>query len=116
MENKEYQEKAHSFAVYKDSLYPILGLAEEAGEVAGKVAKHLRSVGRLNADAPDAPFAEALRKEIGDVCWFVAEICTMYGWSLGDVMQENIDKLTERKATNTICGSGETVAERKKNG
>lgn len=115
MENTEYQKKAHTFSMYKDSLYPILGLAEEAGEAAGKVAKHLRKVGRLNADAPDAPFADSLRKEIGDVCWFVAEICTMYGWNLGDVMQENIDKLTERKATGTICGSGETVEERKAN-
>ena len=56
MEANDYQKSAHDFAMYKDNLYPILGLAEEAGEAAGKVAKHLRAVGRLNADAPDAPF------------------------------------------------------------
>ena len=107
MDNKEYQEKAHSFAVYKDSLYPILGLAEEAGEAAGKVAKHLRSVGRLNADAPDAPFAESLKSEIGDICWFVAEICTIYGWTLSEVMEQNIAKLTDRMERGVIDGNGD---------
>lgn len=103
----EYQIKAHDFAMYKDNLYPILGLAEEAGEAAGKVAKHLRAVGRLNADAPDAPFADALRAEVGDICWFVAEICSLYGWNLSDVMEQNIAKLTDRRNRDVICGEGD---------
>lgn len=115
MTNEEYQSAAHSFACYKDNLYPVLGLAEEAGEAAGKIAKHLRKVGRLNADAPDAPFAPMFRKELGDCLWMIAELCTMFGWTLGEVMAENIAKLDERKATGTICGSGETIEERKAN-
>ena len=107
MEANDYQKSAHDFAMYKDNLYPILGLAEEAGEAAGKVAKHLRSVGRLNADAPDAPFVESLKSEIGDICWFVAEICTMYGWTLSEVMEQNIEKLTDRRNRDVICGEGD---------
>lgn len=107
MEANDYQKSAHDFAMYKDGLYPILGLAEEAGEAAGKVAKHLREIGRLNADAPDAPFAESLKNEIGDICWFVAEICTMYGWTLSEVMEQNIAKLTDRMERGVIYGNGD---------
>ena len=107
MEANYYQKSAHGFAMYKDNLYPILGLAEEAGEAAGKIAKHLRAVGRLNADAPDASFAESLKSEIGDICWFVAEICTMYGWTLSEVMEQNIAKLTDRMERGVIDGNGD---------
>lgn len=37
-----------------------------------------------------------LKKEVGDLLWFIAEYCTVLGWTLEDVMQTNIDKLKER--------------------
>lgn len=37
-----------------------------------------------------------MKKELGDLLWFVAEYCTAMGWSLEDVMQLNIDKLCAR--------------------
>lgn len=37
-----------------------------------------------------------LRKECSDLLWFIAEMCTAWGWHLDDVMQENIDKLIAR--------------------
>lgn len=39
---------------------------------------------------------EHLKKELGDLLWFVAEYCTANGWHLSDIMQINIDKLTAR--------------------
>lgn len=39
---------------------------------------------------------EHLKKECGDLLWFIAELCTVRGWDLGDVMQMNIDKLRAR--------------------
>ena len=39
---------------------------------------------------------EHTKKELGDLCWFIAEYCTAKGWSLSDVMQMNIDKLKAR--------------------
>ena len=37
-----------------------------------------------------------LKKELGDLLWFVAEYCTAMGWTLEEVMQLNIDKLRAR--------------------
>lgn len=39
---------------------------------------------------------EHLQKELGDLCWFIAEYCTAKGWSMEVIMQKNIDKLKER--------------------
>ena len=39
---------------------------------------------------------EHLKKEVGDLLWFVAEFCTSKGWNMDDVMQMNIDKLKAR--------------------
>lgn len=100
----EYQEAAHTFAKYgENKLYPVLGLAEEAGEVAGKFAKMIRDDnGAMSAERKDA-----VVKELGDVCWMVAEICTNLDVTLADVMMLNIEKLTDRKARNVINGSGD---------
>ena len=38
----------------------------------------------------------ALRLEIGDVLWFIAELCDVYGWSMEDVARLNIQKLRNR--------------------
>lgn len=37
-----------------------------------------------------------LKKELGDLLWFVAEYCTAMRWNLDDVMELNISKLRER--------------------
>ena len=37
-----------------------------------------------------------LKKEVGDLLWFIAEYCTAMGWRLEDVAQANIDKLRAR--------------------
>ena len=39
---------------------------------------------------------EHLKKEVGDLLWFIAEYCTIKGWTLEEVMQLNIDKLRAR--------------------
>jgi len=118
----EYQEKAHMFACYGDNaMYPLLGLAEECGEVSGKVAKFIRKnmgfepatlkhddyPSILDWSQKNAEFKEMLQKELGDVCWMLAEICTNLNITLADVMMLNIEKLTDRKARNVINGSGD---------
>lgn len=37
-----------------------------------------------------------IKKELGDLLWFVAEYCTAKGWTMEEVMQLNIDKLKAR--------------------
>ena len=39
---------------------------------------------------------EHLKKELGDLLWFVAEYATGMGWTLEEVAQTNIDKLRAR--------------------
>lgn len=44
---------------------------------------------------PD-PNPEHLKKEVGDLLWFIAEFCTVNGWQLDDIMKMNIKKLLKR--------------------
>lgn len=37
-----------------------------------------------------------IKKELGDLLWFIAEYCTARGWNLDDVMELNIEKLKAR--------------------
>ena len=37
-----------------------------------------------------------MKKELGDVLWFIAEFCTAYGWTLEEVAKLNIEKLKAR--------------------
>lgn len=122
MNPKVYQDEAHKFASYgENAMYPALGLCEEAGEVSGKIAKFIRkNIGFSPATVTrdDNPsimdwhtkndeFRKNLSKELGDVCWMVAELCTVYGLDLEVVMEENIAKLTDRKERGVIVGEGD---------
>ncbi len=40
--------------------------------------------------------AEHIRRELGDLMWFIAEYCTANHWQLSDIMRTNIDKLKAR--------------------
>ena len=104
----EYQVRAHETADYfgmenGDYRYPVMGLSEEAGEVSGKFAKAVRDANGII----DGERREAIKKELGDVCWFVAEIATVLDLKLEDVMQGNLDKLASRAARGVIHGSGD---------
>ena len=117
----EYQDKAHDFASYGDNaMYPALGLAEEAGEVCGKIAKFIRKHGgtepmtaryelenKVTVTDDELKFSNDLSKELGDAMWMIAELCTVSGLDLGEVMAENIEKLTDRKKRGVIDGNGD---------
>lgn len=124
MNATEYQVKAHDFASYGENpMYPALGLSEEAGEVCGKIAKFIRhNNGMTPQDAEKssspimrdevAKFRTALMSELSDVMWMVAEIATLNGLGLDEIMEYNIVKLTERRSKGLIDGSGDTIEER----
>lgn len=122
MNPKVYQDEAHTFAQYgENAMYPALGLCEEAGEVAGKIAKFIRknmgfppaTVTRddnpsiMDWHMKNEQFRKDLSKELGDVCWMVAELCSTYGLDLEVVMEENIAKLKDRKERGVIVGEGD---------
>ena len=117
----EYQNKAHDFASYGDNaMYPVLGLAEEAGEVCGKIAKFIRKHGgtepmtaryelenKVTVTDDELKFRNDISKELGDAMWMIAELCTVYGLDLGEVMAENIEKLEDRLNRGVIVGEGD---------
>jgi len=99
-----YQEEAAKTAIYKDKLiYPTLGLAGEAGEMANKVKKVLRD----NAGELSDEVRKDLIKELGDVMWYCAALANDLNVSLGEVCFVNIEKLKSRQERNQIGGSGD---------
>jgi len=100
MNLNEYQELAFKTALdsAKNPAYMIANLTSEAGEVAGKYAKWIR----------DGVLDEVgLQKEVGDVLWQIAGLSTVMGWNLADLASQNLRKLAERQANNTLKGSGD---------
>ncbi|MEN9936556.1 MAG: hypothetical protein RLZZ387_3135 [Chloroflexota bacterium] len=85
-------------------VYPTLGLTNEAGEVAGKIKKIFRDRGGVITDAD----REALKQELGDVLWYLAQICTELNLSLSDVAAANLEKLFSRLERGQIRGDGDT--------
>ena len=102
-----YQRSATKTAVYPPEhkiLYPALGLAGEAGEVANKVKKVMRD-GIENQ--PDN-WREQIASEIGDVLWYCAALASDLNLSLGMIAAQNLIKLDKRKDKGTLGGSGDT--------
>jgi NTP pyrophosphatase (non-canonical NTP hydrolase) len=99
----EYQTEAMSFRLPSaNKTYAFLNLAAEAGEVCSLVAKFIR-----DGDQYPEDFKKSLEKELGDVMWMVSAIAADHNLSLSSICETNITKLTERKARNTINGSGD---------
>lgn len=96
-----YQQWTKKTARYPSEIYAVLGLAEEAGEVAGKYAKSIR-----DGWTEDALHA-ALLAELGDVLWMVARVADDHHISLSSVVNYNIEKLEGRLVKGTIHGSGD---------
>ncbi|PIR73753.1 MAG: hypothetical protein COU40_00775 [Candidatus Moranbacteria bacterium CG10_big_fil_rev_8_21_14_0_10_35_21] len=107
MEFKEYQEKSRKTAVYPNIgdnfVYPTLGLSGEAGEVAEKIKKVIRDKGGVVDDET----RELIKKELGDVLWYVAQIASELNLSLDDVAEGNIKKLADRLERGKLGGSGD---------
>ncbi len=107
MDFHEYQRKAMKTALYPELgtnlAYPALGLNGESGEVAEIVKKVFRdSGGVLNAAS-----RAALKKELGDVLWYVAALCHEARLDMAEVAKSNLDKLSDRRARGALHGSGD---------
>lgn len=65
-----------------------MGLSGEAGEVTDLIKKEL-----FHGHAENR---EAVKKELGDVLHYAAGLADMYGWTLEEVANANIEKLMKR--------------------
>ena len=71
----------------KELEHALFGMVSELGEVCSIYQKALQG----------HPLDLAhVRKECGDLLWFIAELHTHYGWNMDETMAMNIKKLKER--------------------
>jgi len=92
MNLKEYQKLCKKTAKKfknkeKEILTWGLGIAGEAGDVAGCIKK---TISHKNNQE------KGIKENIGDTLWYAAMICNCFGWSLEEVLEENIKKLKKR--------------------
>ena len=71
-----------------DDLHMILGMQTESAEIADVYKKNI-------AYGKDLDLVN-IKEEIGDLMWYIVNLCTLKGWDLEDIMQTNIDKLKAR--------------------
>jgi len=104
MNNKEYLEFTRTTAVYPKELaipYLALGLGE-AGEVQGKVKKYLRGDTELTEE-----YKRKIFDECSDVLWYLTRLADELGFTLDELIEFNVQKLTDRKKRDVIKGSGD---------
>lgn len=98
----EYQDFVKTMKVYPEKhaiVYPALGIAGEGGEVAEKVKKWLRGDRELDK--------LELLKEAGDVMWYLASLADDLGFTLQEMVDQNVRKLTSRKERGVQKGDGD---------
>ena len=122
MTMNQYQDRAMSTCMNTCSnfSYMMLNLVGEVGELASKVAKEIRK-GNIEIGATAMPnkimpymnedewWAKEteLMMEAGDILWQLAGLCTTMGWTLEEIAQRNLDKLSSRKKRGVIDGDGD---------
>ena len=103
----KYQKEASRTAVYpgigKNFTYPTLGLTGEAGEVVDKIKKVIRDEGGI----PTKEKVVEIKKELGDVLWYLAQLSTELGIKLSEVAEGNLEKLASRKVRGKLHGNGD---------
>lgn len=102
----DYQKQSVKTAIYpnlgNNFVYPTLGLTGESGEVANKIKKILRKDSELTDEVK-----HEISKELGDVIWYLAQLCTELGLSFDKVASENLEKLLKRLDDNKLHGCGD---------
>lgn len=79
-------------------LHAAVGISGEAGELSGAIERWIWYRKELDV--------KNLKEELGDLLWYVAEMCNALGFEMEDVMVANIAKLRARypdKYTNELA-------------
>ena len=109
MDFDEYQKLASRTANFtgKQAEYALaylgLGVAGEAGEVVEKIKKIIR-----NDNGVVTPERrEELKREMGDVLWYLSQLARHLDISFSDIAKINIEKLADRAKRNVIASEGD---------
>ena len=92
MQMNEYQKAAartinQNLDWAQKAMHALHGMSGEVGEI--------HSLYQKSYQGHEIAFIH-LKKELGDLLWFIAEYCTAMGCTLEEVAQMNIDKLKAR--------------------
>lgn len=107
----EYQKQALTTAYtnpkYENTLMDktiwAMGVAGEAGEVVEKWKKMVAyNEGKITEE-----FLADIKKELGDVVWYIAVLADSLGISFEEIMQLNVKKLQDRQKREVIKGKGD---------
>lgn len=93
MTTQEYQKQAERTLAkcetsLLDDFHMITGMQTESAEIADVFKKHI-------AYGKDLDFIN-IKEEIGDIMWYIANMCNLHGWDLSEIMATNIEKLKAR--------------------
>ncbi len=93
---KEYQEACKKTAKKGESRKMEicnwgLGIVGEAGDVASCIKKDIFH--------ENSKVREGIKENVGDMMWYIGMICNFYGWSLDEILSENLEKLEKRYAS-----------------
>lgn len=78
--------------------YLALGLNGEAGEVAEQIKKAMRNdQGELSVER-----LVLLKKELGDVLWYLTRLAAELETNLAEVATDNVEKLLARKVSGNL--------------
>ncbi|WP_430789292.1 nucleoside triphosphate pyrophosphohydrolase family protein [Actinoplanes sp. G11-F43] len=103
----EYQRAALRTAAPRDKsnevFHLLLGLVGETGELAEKAKKIVRDKGGDFAQWD----TEDLKKELGDILWYLTILADHFGLTLDEVATTNVAKLADRQARGVLGGSGD---------
>jgi NTP pyrophosphatase (non-canonical NTP hydrolase) len=121
MNFNQYQERAHKTAIYPTDIslekyspngnyypptpnlkwiYPALGLSAETGELMNKLKKVIRD---KNGDI-DSEMMLDIKDEMGDILWYISELCNSLNLDLETIASMNLAKLAQRAMHNQIHG------------
>ena len=109
MDFNEYEEKASDTAIFNDRsleyklMFLGLGVTGEAGEIAEKIKKIMRNDNGIVSDEK----REGIKKEIGDVLWYLSQLSRTLGFSFEEAAQGNIAKIMDRKVRDAIKSEGD---------
>ena len=103
MKFNEFQDLAMSTRLESANLlYVLMGLVGEVGEVYSLLAKGIR-----DGVEDEEAFRDKVKKELGDVLWFVAAICEDMDYTMDECAEAVVKKLKDRKERGVLGGSGD---------
>lgn len=80
--------RGHLSNKFEDDIHMMLGITSEAGELADVFKKYMaygKEIDWVN-----------VKEELGDLIWYIVGFCNINGWSLDDIMEVNMRKLSKR--------------------